>query len=369
MAMATETCSESNFISSVLKTHGSDSEDSYGFVLNATTLIDEQTKEIEQYQNPLLNQEGLYFSTGSELHDVGYDHACYTLKRKRFNEQSDREAECCSYQDDQGTNFTIEMCDFDLHDGLNIDMESSELALDNVDTVDIVDTVPIDAEIAPCATGMTAKIPHKREEISPRQKFRKVTSNTPNHFDGLKVDNRGKHWASKVEEGRPPEPWKDTQAWAERRKGKEAEFDALVSAGGECSGWSLPWRSRGSRSTGNTQKVLYIELMMHQARGVAALQTDGDPTASFFGITGLKVPAAGREAFDAGLIPSADAHRLAGTQVTAESRVRLKALVKIWETAGFRELAHPDGSLEYAYDAEVFAKQKRQQTGRRGRAV
>jgi hypothetical protein len=381
--MVTSACNDSMFVSSLFRDFPSDSTDGChsaaihsAEVINARTLIDEHTKEIEMSCNAdaVLNQDD--FSKGTELHDLCTDQFFNEIpshhlgKRMRIDEESEHslstDDECLQLEPEEQARY------FDYDYLLEHEFSLDEVCEEPESNVEPESSVHADdSRVHPQVKveGVQATNEHATAHVAVSKN---IITKKPK-CSGDKEDNRGKHWATKVVEGKPPKPWKDTQAWADRRKAKEAEFDALVSSSPECAGWTLPWRTRGSRPTGNTQKVLYIELMMHRARGSVELHTsaaaDAAADASFFGITRVVVPAAGRAAFDGGAIPSCDAHRRTGPAVTAEGRARLKALSKIWETAGFRERALVDGSLQYAYDAAIFAKQKRQQTNKRARAA
>jgi hypothetical protein len=174
---------------------------------------------------------------------------------------------------------------------------------------------------------------------------------TPAVLGAPRVDNRGKHWRIKVEQGTPPVPSKGNTAWAHQRKLKEAEFERFAQS--KQLPANLPWRTRGGRPCGNIQKVMFMDLLMHAARGVVLLEC-GAASEGFFGIVRFVVPEEGRPAFDAGLVPSAAWKR---EQVGGR---RANAQVRRWETAGFRERPLPrfGAALAYEYDPSVYAKHK-----------
>ena len=169
-----------------------------------------------------------------------------------------------------------------------------------------------------------------------------------------KSDNRGQHWKHKVSQGQAPEPWKHTQYWAERRAAKESEFEALLRE--RKIEYTLPWRKANSpsRVMGNTNKVLFIELMSHHYNGVAVLTFVDTTSACFLGIACVRVSSEQRAAFDASLIPSVDGRR------RMEAGIMTKTLVKIWHTAGFVERALEGGALQYDFDQATFDRMKAQ---------
>ena len=168
-----------------------------------------------------------------------------------------------------------------------------------------------------------------------------------------KSDNRGRHWKDKVLQGCPPEPWKHTKDWAERRTAKENEFSDLLRNRGMV--YTLPWRRPNSalRSMGNTNKVLFIELLIHHLNGVAVL-TFVEEVTCFLGIQSVKVSAENRKIFDAGLIPSVSGKR------GVESGAHIKTLIKIWHTAGFVEQVLEGGALSYVFDQETCGRMRAQ---------
>ncbi len=168
-----------------------------------------------------------------------------------------------------------------------------------------------------------------------------------------RIDNRGRHWKDKVLQGCPPEPWKHTKDWAERRNAKENEFCELLRA--RSMAYTLPWRRSNSahRSMGNTNKVLFMELLSHHLNGVANLSFV-DEGACFLGISHVVVRPEKRAIFDAGLIPSVDGRR------RAEAGTHIKTLVKIWHTAGFVEHVLEGGGLAYVFDEATFDRMKAQ---------
>ena len=169
------------------------------------------------------------------------------------------------------------------------------------------------------------------------------------------VNNRGKHWRLKVAEGKPPVPWKGNQEWALRRQAKEAEFATFMQI--QKLPAYLPWRLSQGRACGNIQKVMYMDLCMHEVNSVVHLERR-DVSEGLFGIVRFFVPEEGRPAFDAGLVPS---NAYVRQQVGGQ---RANKQVRKWETAGFRERQLNGAALAYEYDPTVYAKQKAQQRHR-----
>jgi hypothetical protein len=173
-----------------------------------------------------------------------------------------------------------------------------------------------------------------------------------------KVDRRGTHWAEKVKAGFAPNPSAATKEWAERQNEKEMEYSIFMRSRNVTA--ILPWQIPGAvRSSGNTKKVIYMELLMHHVSGAAHVVLSERTTDGLFGIVGFSVPPNGRPAFDAGSVPS-----MASAAGTAR-----KSIAKIWQTSGFRERLLPDGTLLYEYDAAVSEKQRAQQSSKRRRAA
>ncbi len=171
-----------------------------------------------------------------------------------------------------------------------------------------------------------------------------------------KVENRGKHWADKVKAGKPPTASAATKEWAARHRDTEEAFHAFMHAKGLDS--SLPWQVAGAaRSSGNTQKVLYMELLMLHHAGAVRVELAPLAAEGLFGIVSIDVPPDGRPAFDAGSVPS-----IASVEGTAR-----KSVAKIWKTAGFLEQRGRDGALVYKFDCAVSEKQRAQQSAKRRR--
>ena len=168
-----------------------------------------------------------------------------------------------------------------------------------------------------------------------------------------KQDNRGKHWKAKAARNNAPTPWVHTKEWADKRCRKEAELARLIVAHNII--YTLPWRriTPCARVIGNTNKVLFMELLSHHINQIAKLGFV-DENAGFLGIASVHVAAESRPAFDAGLVPSVEGKRRSG------SNAQIKTLVKIWSTAGFIERVLEDGSLSFTFDRATFGRMRAQ---------
>jgi hypothetical protein len=168
-----------------------------------------------------------------------------------------------------------------------------------------------------------------------------------------KPDNRGKHWKLKSANDKAPTPWIHTKEWADKRCRKEADFGRLVMARNII--YTLPWQRSTpcARVIGNTNKVLFMELLSHHINQIAKLSFV-DESAGFLGIASVHVAAESRPAFDAGLVPSVEGKRRTG------SIAQIKTLVKIWSTAGFVERVLEDGSLIFTFDRATFDRMRAQ---------
>ena len=167
-------------------------------------------------------------------------------------------------------------------------------------------------------------------------------------------NNRGKHWKSKIAEGSAPEPWKATKEWADKRIKLEADFCDLLKSLNQV--YILPWRRSTApyRVIGNTNKVLFIELIIHHFKKTAILAIEDDERKGFLGITRVFVSSENRGAFDAGFIPSVDGTRC------VRSAAQIKTLIKIWHTAGFVEQVLEGGALLYVFDQATFDRMRAQ---------
>ena len=165
-----------------------------------------------------------------------------------------------------------------------------------------------------------------------------------------KADRRGQHWKDKVAQGAGPTPSRATAEWAAVRERKEAEVAALLRERGIDP--TMPWNRPGARRLGNTGKVLYMLLVEHRLRGRVALDWAAGG-GGFCGIERVVVAGEHREAFDAGLIPSACSREMAGPQP------QRKTVAKMWRTAGLVERME-GGGLVYEYDEGVRRRIKAQ---------
>jgi hypothetical protein len=167
-------------------------------------------------------------------------------------------------------------------------------------------------------------------------------------------DNRGNHWKGKIANGQYPQPWKHTKDWADKRSILETQFCSLIASMNVR--YTLAWRRPEAmhRAVGNTNKVLFIELLTHHLKRSATLAFFDDERMGFLGIKGVFVPADSRPAFDTGLIPSVDSKRQTATLA------QIKTITKIWHTAGFVERVLEGGALSYAFDQATFDRMRAQ---------
>lgn len=189
------------------------------------------------------------------------------------------------------------------------------------------------------------------------------------------TDHRGIHWRAKVEQGNAPEPWKGNKLWSHHCKVLETAYEEIICLRGIPN--ALPWKEPGAgRTTGNTMKALLMQLLVCELNGYITLTRNssaslrGGDGKAFFGIMEVFVPAKSIPAFDACPVPTsswatkAEAIFASGGSVP----IRKKALVKIWETAGFVERKGSDGSVFFVFDSKTFTKQRTQQSAIRKRS-
>lgn len=172
----------------------------------------------------------------------------------------------------------------------------------------------------------------------------------------LPTTGRGHHWSAKIAQGTYVEPSVYTKEWAEKRSGLETKFNELMAKLGKTH--TLPWHRTDrsiARSVGNTNKVLFMELIAHHYNQTAQVSFVDDDHVGFLGITAIAVTPENRAAFDAGIIPSIHSKRIAGG-----SRAQIKTLGKIWNVAGFAELALENGGLSYVFDRATYDRMQRQ---------
>jgi len=153
--------------------------------------------------------------------------------------------------------------------------------------------------------------------------------------------NAGKHWADKVRDGNPPMMREGIRKWAALLPEFEGKVQALMPR------HVFPWNKATSLFTGNTGKVLYLQMLIHQHHGVVEITFGSD---GFYGIQTIVVPSAMVQAFNAGVIPSI---------TTGANHAAKYRLQKIWATAGFTE-TETHGTIVFTYDQAVYAKIKAQ---------
>lgn len=114
--------------------------------------------------------------------------------------------------------------------------------------------------------------------------------------------------------------------------------------------YPLPWRGSAVqtiRSSGNTSKVLYMQVALHDLNGVATVTRVDDISQGFFGIRSIVVPREHRAAFDAGDIPSIIGARSGSTN---KYRLQVKTITKIWQSVGLMETVREiDGAIVYNF--------------------
>ena len=84
-------------------------------------------------------------------------------------------------------------------------------------------------------------------------------------------ENRGAHWREKVSAGDAPTPWKGNMVWAERIKLLEPELINLLQVL-NINEFVLPWKRVDRILLGNSNKALYIQLMIHHLNKVVELE-------------------------------------------------------------------------------------------------
>lgn len=163
----------------------------------------------------------------------------------------------------------------------------------------------------------------------------------------------GKHWAEKIANGVGPEPWKGTTEWAVRRADEEKKLKALLAAKGIQ--YILPWNKPENHCPviGNTNKVLFLQIMHQHFLGNASIKIDPNPFNGFVGINSVHIPNDKRPAFNTDIIP------VRALASSSHSSLTKKTTVKIWRTAGFVENETEDGSLNLIFDQALYDHMKK----------
>ena len=189
---------------------------------------------------------------------------------------------------------------------------------------------------------------HRQSDLQAKQCHPQTSMNLHSSSEDTKVCK------NKTAAAFEPQPWKYTKEWAEKRNMLEAKF--CVFLGQIRVNYILPWQRHDAmyRAIGNTNKVLFIEIITHHLKKTAVLAFFEDESMGFLGIKGIFVSAENRANFDAGLIPSVDVKR------RTETGPHIKTLVKIWQTAGFVERVLEGGALSYVFDQGTFDRMRGQ---------
>jgi hypothetical protein len=150
-------------------------------------------------------------------------------------------------------------------------------------------------------------------------------------------------------------PWNFTTVWANRRREVEQALHALLE--GCPSPPTMPWHSRGQNCAhiSNSAKVAYMELVMHEHKGVATVTRFAEGSGVVWHrVERFTVAKDKREAFDAGFLPSASSCRVDG------ARMEPKTVNRLWQHMGLMESTQPDGALLFVFSQRVFATLKQQ---------
>ena len=173
-------------------------------------------------------------------------------------------------------------------------------------------------------------------------------------------ENRGAHWREKVSAGDAPTPWKGNMVWAERIKLLEPELINLLQVL-NINEFVLPWKRVDRILLGNSNKALYIQLMIHHLNKVVELEfTDkvgllgGNGKAvmskDFLGIRNIKI--LNRTAFNA---DGTYIHTIAWAKVNLP-RAQYKTAAKLWMDVGLAESI--DGNT-YTFNADSSPNSKK----------
>lgn len=152
--------------------------------------------------------------------------------------------------------------------------------------------------------------------------------------------------AKKVKEGIIPQSSKGTQNWAAKAFLLENKFnrpkgpcrlkdDKLIQD--KSITHILPWKKSKIKS-GNTCKVLYMELLIHHFNKTAMINFFDDNDKGLYGIKTIFVNNEQIPLFDKGYIPSISGSKNNNT-------IQIKTLTKIWYITGFIEKKINDGLL------------------------
>ena len=156
-------------------------------------------------------------------------------------------------------------------------------------------------------------------------------------------------------------PWRFMSFWAAQRQRLTREFEGLLAAQPTAPLHGLSWGKLGDERTlqvGNALKALYLSLRTAHLRGEVHLALADTVNEGFMGILSVRLPAASRALFDAGLFPTPASAGGASCFPFARNTLR-----KLWQSAGLVEY-HPPvreaGDVFYRFDEALRARMRDQ---------
>ena len=168
-----------------------------------------------------------------------------------------------------------------------------------------------------------------------------------------KPENRGIHWRAKVRDGHAPTPWKSNTKWADIRKNMQNTLYTTAQEVG-VQVIMLPWESVAECKVGNSNKTLWMYLMICKWKGVVLLRESDHLRIGFLGIIEVCVPHDKVEEFNKGPF-----------SVSSNGN---KTAKKQWRIAGFVEHCSPD-SVVLRFDGNTRDHMRVQQNRGSGRKV
>jgi hypothetical protein len=155
-----------------------------------------------------------------------------------------------------------------------------------------------------------------------------------------------------------------TTSWAQIRQTLETEFTLACKH-------QLPWTN--GKHIGNTNKVMYMKLIVFMLTGMADIEWDESSEDTFFNIRCAKIQMEHRHLFDSMILPSTIGYEQLGKNKDKEiphlTRKRKYSITRQWQTAGFLESIDDDNNLVFSFSKAVHKKQKNHQMGIRTRAL
>jgi hypothetical protein len=175
-----------------------------------------------------------------------------------------------------------------------------------------------------------------------------------------KPENRGAHLREKVSAGNAPKPWLMNVEWAKRIQSLEKELAKLLEVR-NIRGFVLPWCRVGCIPLGNSNKALYVQLVMHHLNKVVDLEfTDKVGQLGGNNLVGMSKDFLGIEKIR---ILDQKTFNADGTYIHSSSwaRVKLskgqfKAVSKLWTGVGLA--VSMDGNT-YTFDAKLSTTSKK----------